>query len=166
MILVFSPGTQGGPLEHVIAAKAVSFHEALSDGFMEYALQVKKNAQAMAQELVKKDYHIISGGTDNHLMLIDLRNKNITGKLAEAALGEAEITVNKNMVPFDERSPFVTSGIRIGSSAITTRGLVEDDMTQIVDWIDQVITDPENATLLSGIKADVSKKMSAYPLFQ
>ena len=130
------PGNQGGPLEHIIAAKAIAFSEALTDEFLHYQIQVKKNAAAMAQAFVAKDYHLISGGTDNHLMLIDLRNKNITGKEAEAALGKAEITVNKNMVPFDDKSPFVTSGIRIGTPAVTTRGLKEDDMIVIVDLID------------------------------
>src|SRR5690606_22445935 len=122
------PGTQGGPLEHIIAAKAVAFGEALSDEYMEYVLQVKKNAATLAKELVDRDYKLISGGTDNHLMLIDLSNKNITGKAAEEALGKADITVNKNMVPFDKRSPFVTSGIRIGSAAISSRGLKEAEM--------------------------------------
>ena len=134
------PGNQGGPLEHVIAAKAVAFAEALSEDFLFYILQVKKNAQVMADEFVKRDYKIISGGTDNHMMLIDLRNKNITGKDAESVLGKAEITVNKNMVPFDDKSPFVTSGIRIGTAAVTTRGLKEDDMIKIVDFIDKAIT--------------------------
>ena len=126
------PGTQGGPLEHIIGAKAIAFEEALSDDYMNYAMQVKKNASVMADELIKKDYHIISGGTDNHLMLIDLRSKDVTGKAAEEALGKAEITVNKNMVPFDTQSPFVTSGIRVGTAAMTTRGFKEDDMVKIV----------------------------------
>ena len=130
------PGNQGGPLEHIIAAKAIAFSEALTDEFLHYQIQVKKNAAAMAKAFVAKDYHLISGGTDNHVMLIDLRNKNITGKEAEAALGKAEITVNKNMVPFDDKSPFVTSGIRIGTPAITTRGLKEEDMILIVNLIE------------------------------
>jgi len=159
------PGTQGGPLEHVIAAKAVAFGEALSDAFFDYTLQVQKNARKLAQALVDKGYHIISGGTDNHCMLIDLRNKNITGKDAENALGEADITVNKNMVPFDDKSPFVTSGIRIGTAAVTTRGLKEDDMVKIADLIDRVISDHENEDKLNGIKKEVNAMMGQYPLF-
>ena len=159
------PGNQGGPLEHVIAAKAVAFGEALTDAFMYYILQVKKNAHAMAQAFVAKDYNIISGGTDNHMMLIDLRNKDITGKEAEEALVKADITVNKNMVPFDDKSPFVTSGIRVGASAITTRGLVEDDMHAIVDLIDEVITNSSNETLLKGVAEKVNTMMSGRPLF-
>ncbi|HAD98410.1 MAG TPA: serine hydroxymethyltransferase [Cryomorphaceae bacterium] len=159
------PGTQGGPLEHVIAAKAVAFGEALSDAFFDYTLQVQKNARKLAQALVDKGYHIISGGTDNHCMLIDLRNKNITGKDAENALGEADITVNKNMVPFDDKSPFVTSGIRIGTAAVTTRGLKEDDMVKIADLIDRVIADHENEDKLNGIKKEVNAMMGQYPLF-
>ncbi len=134
------PGNQGGPLEHIIAAKAIAFGEALSDDFLHYMLQVKKNAAAMAKAFVDRGYNIISGGTDNHMMLIDLRNKNITGKDAEQALVKADITVNKNMVPFDDKSPFVTSGIRVGTPAITTRGLKEEDMEGIVSLIDEVIT--------------------------
>ena len=159
------PGMQGGPLEHVIASKAVAFNEALSAGFGEYTDQVIKNAQAMAMAFVDKGYEIISGGTDNHLMLIDLRNKNITGKEAEFALGLADITINKNMVPFDTRSPFVTSGIRIGSAAITTRGVKQDDCKQIVDWVDYVLMNHENETKLKDIAAQVHAKMSQYPLF-
>ena len=143
------PGNQGGPLEHIIAAKAIAFSEALTDEFLHYQIQVKKNASAMAQAFVAKGYDLISGGTDNHVMLIDLRNKNITGKEAEAALGKAEITVNKNMVPFDDKSPFVTSGIRIGTPAVTTRGLREDDMIVIVDLIDEVINNSENEDVLN-----------------
>ena len=127
------PGNQGGPLEHVIAAKAVAFGEALTDDFMHYIVRVRNNAQAMAKALIARDYNIISGGTDNHMMLVDLRNKDISGKDAEHALVKAEITANKNMVPFDDKSPFVTSGIRFGTAAITTRGLVEDDMEQVVN---------------------------------
>jgi glycine hydroxymethyltransferase len=138
------PGNQGGPLEHIIAAKAVAFGEALKDEFFRYSLQVQKNAKAMAEAFVKRGYNIISGGTDNHMMLIDLRNKNISGKEAENALVKAEITVNKNMVPFDDKSPFVTSGIRVGTAAITTRGLVEADMETIVDMMDRVIADHTN----------------------
>ncbi|WP_370390918.1 serine hydroxymethyltransferase [uncultured Winogradskyella sp.] len=160
------PGNQGGPLEHVIAAKAIAFGEALTDEFLHYMLQVKKNADAMAKAFVAKDYHLISGGTDNHMMLIDLRNKNITGKAAEEALGKADITVNKNMVPFDTESPFVTSGIRVGTPAITTRGLKEDDMAYVVDLIDEVILNYENDTVLEGIAEKVNNLMSGRPLFQ
>ncbi len=160
------PGNQGGPLEHIIAAKAIAFSEALTDEFLHYQIQVKKNAAAMAQAFVAKDYHLISGGTDNHVMLIDLRNKNITGKEAEAALGKAEITVNKNMVPFDDKSPFVTSGIRIGTPAVTTRGLKEDDMIVIVDLIDEVINNSENEDILKSVKEKVHNLMSHRPLFK
>ena len=150
------PGNQGGPLEHIIAAKAIAFGEALTDEFLKYQIQVKKNAAAMAQAFVAKDYHIISGGTDNHMMLIDLRNKNITGKEAENALVKADITVNKNMVPFDDKSPFITSGIRIGTAAVTTRGLVEHDMAIIVDLIDEVINDFQNEDLLEAVASKVN----------
>ena len=160
------PGNQGGPLEHIIAAKAIAFSEALTDEFLHYQIQVKKNAATMAQAFVAKDYHLISGGTDNHVMLIDLRNKNITGKEAEAALGKAEITVNKNMVPFDDKSPFVTSGIRIGTPAVTTRGLKEDDMIVIVDLIDEVINNSENEDILKSVKEKVHNLMSHRPLFK
>ena len=159
------PGNQGGPLEHIIAAKAIAFGEALTDEFMHYILQVKKNAAAMAKAFVAKDYHLISGGTDNHMMLIDLRNKNITGKDAEQALVKAEITVNKNMVPFDDKSPFVTSGIRVGSAAVTTRGLKEADMTIIVDLIDEVINNYENETVLEQVASKVNLMMKDKPLF-
>ena len=159
------PGNQGGPLEHVVAAKAVAFGEALSEDFLSYILQVKKNAHVMADEFLKRDYKIISGGTDNHMMLIDLRNKNITGKDAESVLGKAEITVNKNMVPFDDKSPFVTSGIRIGTAAITTRGLKEDDMIKIVDFIDKAITNNDDEHFLHQISTDVKDFMSHRPLF-
>ena len=159
------PGTQGGPLEHVIAAKAVAFGEALTDDYMQYVLQVKKNAAVMARTFVEKGYHIISEGTDNHMMLIDLRSKNITGKAAEAALGKADITVNKNMVPFDDKSPFVTSGIRVGSAAVTTRGLLEADMERIANYIDEVITHHENEAKLIQIKDEINQWMSGYPLF-
>ncbi len=159
------PGTQGGPLEHVIAAKAVSYGEALSDEYMHYCVQVIKNAQTLAKALVGKGYKIISGGTDNHCMLIDLRNKKITGKEAEKALGEADITVNKNMVPFDDKSPFVTSGIRIGSPAITSRGLAEKDCVKIVDLIDAALMNKDNAKELAKIKKKVNTMMEKYPLF-
>lgn len=159
------PGNQGGPLEHIIAAKAIAFGEALSDEFMHYILQVKKNASAMAQAFVNRGYHIISGGTDNHMMLIDLRNKNITGKEAEAALGKADITVNKNMVPFDDKSPFVTSGIRIGTAAVTTRGLKEADMETIVTYIDDAIINHTNEEKLEAIAVKVNDMMSEKPLF-
>lgn len=159
------PGNQGGPLEHIIAAKAIAFGEALSDEFMHYILQVKKNAAAMAKAFVSKDYYIISGGTDNHMMLIDLRNKNITGKEAEAALGKADITVNKNMVPFDDKSPFVTSGIRVGTAAVTTRGLKEADMETIVGYIDEAITNFQDDDKLEAIADKVNEMMSSKPLF-
>ena len=159
------PGIQGGPLMHTIASKAVAFGEALSDDYFHYMLQVKKNASVMAQEFVKRGYKIVSGGTDNHMMLIDLRNKNISGKAADAALSKADITVNKNMVPFDDKSPFVTSGIRIGTSAITTRGLVESDMLKIVELIDKVIMNHENDDILAGIGVDVNEMMSKFPIF-
>lgn len=159
------PGTQGGPLEHIIAAKAIAFGEALSDDYMQYILQVKKNAAAMASAFMERGYGIISGGTDNHLMLIDLGNKNITGKDAENALGEADITVNKNMVPFDARSPFVTSGIRVGTSAITTRGLKEKHMDKIVEYIDEVISDPGNEAHLKKVRKKVHELMEKHPLY-
>jgi len=159
------PGNQGGPLEHIIAAKAIAFGEALTDEFLNYQIQVKKNAAALAKAFVAKDYHIISGGTDNHMMLIDLRNKNITGKQAENALVKADITVNKNMVPFDDKSPFITSGIRIGSAAITTRGLQESEMESIVDLIDQVICNFEDEEKLEAIAEKVNEMMQDKPLF-
>ncbi|MES2410961.1 MAG: serine hydroxymethyltransferase [Bacteroidota bacterium] len=159
------PGNQGGPLEHIIAAKAVAFGECLSDEFFTYAMQVQKNAKAMAAAFVKRGYNIISGGTDNHMMLIDLRNKNISGKDAEIALGKAEITVNKNMVPFDDKSPFVTSGIRVGTPAITTRGMVESDMEAIVDLIDRAITNAANDELLEEMADEVNDMMSERAIF-
>ncbi|WP_088324759.1 serine hydroxymethyltransferase [Polaribacter tangerinus] len=159
------PGNQGGPLEHVIAAKAIAFGEALTDEFLEYQIQVKENAAAMAREFVAKGYNIISGGTDNHCMLIDLRNKNISGKDAEIALGKADITVNKNMVPFDDKSPFVTSGIRVGTPAITTRGLKVADMKTVVNFIDEAITNANNDEALHEIGDRVAEMMSARRLF-
>ena len=159
------PGNQGGPLEHIIGAKAIAFGEALTDEFLHYMVQVKKNASVMAQAFVDKGYDIISGGTDNHMMLIDLRNKNVTGKAAEEALGVADITVNKNMVPFDDKSPFVTSGIRIGTAAVTTRGLKEEDMGVIVDLIDEAISNHENQEVLEAVAAKVNTMMSHRPLF-
>ena len=159
------PGMQGGPLEHIIAAKAVAFGEALSDSFLHYQIQVKKNAAAMAKAFVARDYQIISGGTDNHMMLIDLRNKNISGKEAENALVKAEITVNKNMVPFDDKSPFITSGIRVGTAAVSTRGLKESDMDQIVALIDQVINHPEDEDVIHRVGKTVNELMSSKPLF-
>lgn len=160
------PGTQGGPLEHIIAAKAIAFGEALSEAYMQYIMQVKKNAAVMAKAFVDRGYHIISNGTDNHLMLIDMRSKNITGKEAEATLGKADITVNKNMVPFDDKSPFVTSGIRVGTAAITTRGLVESDMDRIVSYIDEAVMHPTDDKKLSQIKAEINQWMSGFPLFK
>lgn len=160
------PGTQGGPLEHVIAAKAVAYEEALSDEYLHYCIQVIKNAQTMAKALIEKGYKIISGGTDNHCMLIDLRNKNITGKDAEKALGEADITVNKNMVPFDDKSPFVTSGIRIGTPAITSRGLKEKDCLKVVDFIDSTLKNKDNPKELAKLRAKINTMMSKYPLFK
>ena len=160
------PGTQGGPLEHIIAAKAIAFGEALTDEYGEYIKQVGLNAKAMAKAFVAKGYGIISGGTDNHLMLIDLRNKNITGKLAENVLEKADITVNKNMVPFDDKSPFVTSGMRVGTAAITSRGFKESHMQLIVDLIDEVLTNPENDTILNQVKQKVQNLVSNFPLYK
>ena len=159
------PGVQGGPLEHVIAAKAVAFGEALSDEFFEYIVQVQKNARALAASLMDMDYFITSGGTDNHSMLIDLRNKNVTGKAAEIALGKADITVNKNMVPYDDKSPFITSGIRLGTPAITSRGLKENHMHEIADLINQVIMNYDNDKKLEKICKSVNKLMKDFPLF-
>jgi glycine hydroxymethyltransferase len=159
------PGTQGGPLEHVIAAKAIAFGEALTPAFVTYQKQTALNAQALAAAMVDRGYHIISGGTDNHLMLIDLRSKNVTGKQAEQALVLADITVNKNMVPFDTRSPFVTSGIRIGTPAMTSRGMVQRDMLQIADWIDRLILDITNEPLIATIKQEVNAYMTQFPLY-
>ena len=159
------PGTQGGPLEHVIAAKAVAFAEALTDEYFEYIVQVAKNAKAMARAFVERRYKIISDGTDNHLMLIDLRSKNLTGKLAEDALIQADITINKNMVPFDTQSPFVTSGMRIGTPAVTTRGMKEKDMEKIVDMIDEVLKKPEDQKHLKSVKKKVNRFVQKFPLY-
>ncbi len=163
--LAVFPGNQGGPLEHIIAAKAIAFGEALTEEFLHYMIQVKKNAAAMAEAFVARDYKIISGGTDNHMMLIDLRNKNITGKEAEHVLVKADITANKNMVPFDDKSPFITSGIRFGTAAVTTRGLNEDDMKIIVSFIDEVLSHPNDEEVISGVKENVNKMMRKRPLF-
>lgn len=160
------PGTQGGPLEHIIAAKAIAFGEALSEAYMKYIIQVKKNAEAMAAALVSRGYQLISGGTDNHMMLIDLRNKNISGRDAENALGEASITVNKNMVPFDDKSPFVTSGIRVGTAAVSTRGLKEKHMEKIVELIDEVISNPNNQTQAKKVRKKVNEMMGKHPLYK
>lgn len=159
------PGTQGGPLEHVIAAKAIAFGEILTDEFLVYQQQVQKNAQAMAKNFTDKGYQIISGGTDNHLMLIDLRNKNISGKKAEQVLGHADITANKNMVPYDDKSAFVTSGIRFGVAAVTTRGMVESDMAFVVNAIDKALMNPDDAALLEKLKGEVNEFMSQFVLY-
>lgn len=160
------PGTQGGPLEHVIAGKAVAFGEALTPAYKTYTRQVMDNAQAMAAAFVERGYHIISGGTDNHLMLIDLRNKGVSGKVAEQVLGEADITVNKNMVPFDDKSPFVTSGFRVGTAAVTTRGFTAADCLQTVAWIDRLIQAPEDAATIAAVKQEVNNYMMKFPLYQ
>ncbi|MBL7842479.1 MAG: serine hydroxymethyltransferase [Cyclobacteriaceae bacterium] len=159
------PGTQGGPLEHVIAAKAIAFEEALSDDYLKYVIQVVKNAKAMAAAFIAKGYSIISGGTDNHLMLIDLRSKNLTGKIAEETLIKADITINKNMVPFDTQSPMVTSGMRIGTPAITTRGLKEKDVLKVVDLIDEALRAPDKADNLKVVKKKVNNFMKKFPLY-
>jgi glycine hydroxymethyltransferase len=163
--LAVFPGTQGGPLEHVIAAKAVAFYEILQPEFAAYTRQVVVNAQTMAQAFTDKGYNIISGGTDNHLMLIDLRNKNISGKKAENTLVKADITLNKNMVPYDDKSPFVTSGIRIGVPAITTRGLRQGDMQQVVNWLDRVLLSPDDEAVIATVKGEVNEFMKAFPLY-
>jgi glycine hydroxymethyltransferase len=160
------PGTQGGPLEHVIAAKAIAFQEALSDDYLEYAKQVKKNASVMAKAFLDLGYQIISGGTDNHLMLIDLRSKNLTGKIAETTLIKADITINKNMVPFDDKSAFVTSGMRIGTAAMTTRHLKEADMLKIVEFIDAVLMNHENESKIASVRKEVNKMMEQFPLYR
>ena len=159
------PGTQGGPLEHVIAAKAIAFGEALTDEYLQYVVQVAKNAKAMAAAFTSKGYKIISGGTDNHLMLIDLRSKSLTGKLAEEALIQADITINKNMVPFDTQSPMVTSGMRIGTPAITTRGMMEKDVVKVVDLIDEALKRPTDSKHLKAVKRKVNTMMKKFPLF-
>ncbi|MEI6594473.1 MAG: serine hydroxymethyltransferase [Bacteroidota bacterium] len=159
------PGTQGGPLEHVIAAKAVAFGEALSDDYKKYIKQVQKNAQVLSASFIERGYKIISGGTDNHLMLIDLRNKNVSGKVAENALVKADITVNKNMVPFDDKSPFVTSGIRVGAAAVTTRGLKEKQMEKIVELIDRVIVKNEDEKTIKDVRKKVNSMMEDFPLY-
>jgi glycine hydroxymethyltransferase len=159
------PGIQGGPLMHIIMAKAVAFGEALQDSFTDYVLQVRENAQKLAQELVNRNYHIISNGTDNHLMLVDLSNKNISGKAAEIALGKAGITVNKNMVPYDLRSPFVTSGIRVGTPAATTRGMKEEEMIKIAEFIDRAVMNSEDEKALAEVLVDVKNLCSSFPLF-
>jgi glycine hydroxymethyltransferase len=160
------PGTQGGPLEHIIAAKAIAFGEALSDSYMKYILQVKKNGAAIAKAFTDRGYEIVSGGTDNHLVLIDLRNKNVTGKAAENALVKADITINKNMVPYDDKSPFITSGIRIGTAAVTTRGMKEKQMDAIVALIDEVLKDPENEPSLEKVRKSVHKLTEKFPLYK
>jgi glycine hydroxymethyltransferase len=165
MDMAVFPGVQGGPLEHVIAAKAISFGEILSDNYTQYAKQVQLNAQAMAKAFVAKQYNIISGGTDNHLMLIDLRNKNITGKKAQETLDKAHITLNKNAVPFDDKSPFVTSGIRVGVPAITTRGMKEQHMQTVVDLIDRVLMNIDTTEVVSGVSKDVHEFMKQFPLY-
>jgi glycine hydroxymethyltransferase len=164
--LAVFPGTQGGPLEHIIAAKAIAFGEALSEHYMKYITQVKKNGAAIAKAFLEKGYEIVSGGTDNHLVLIDLRNKNVTGKAAENALVKADITINKNMVPFDDKSPFITSGIRIGTAAVTTRGMKEKEMAIIVELIDEVINDPENEHSLDKVRKKVHKLTEKFPLYK
>ncbi len=156
---------QGGPLEHVIAAKAVAFGEALQPEFKDYGRQVIRNAHVMAEEFVQRGYHIISGGTDNHLMLIDLRSKGVTGKLAENALGEADITVNKNMIPFDPQPPMTTSGIRIGAAAVTSRGFREDDCRRVVEWVDAVLSQPENSAQHAAVRSEVNTFMKNFPLY-
>ena len=160
------PGTQGGPLEHVIAAKAIAFQEALSEEYLQYIVQVAKNAKAMAKAFVDKGYKIISDGTDNHLMLIDLRSKRLTGKIAEESLIKADITINKNMVPFDTQSPFVTSGMRIGTPAVTTRGMMEKDVVKVVDLIDEVLKKPEDEKHLKAVKRKVNGFMKKFPLYE
>lgn len=160
------PGQQGGPLEHVIAAKAIAFGEILTDEFKAYGKQIVANAQAMAKAFIAKDYKVISGGTDNHLMLIDLRNKGISGKKAERVLNEAHITLNKNMVPKDDKSPFVTSGIRVGVPAVTTRGMKEADMEKIVEWMDRIITDSDNEATIATVKEEVHAYMANFPLYK
>lgn len=160
------PGTQGGPLEHVIAAKAVAYEEALSEDYLNYVVQVSKNAKIMAKAFIDKGYKVISGGTDNHMMLIDLRSKDMTGKLAENTLIQADITINKNMVPFDDQSPFVTSGMRVGTAAVTTRGMKEDDMVKIVDLIDRVLMNHDNQDEIEAVKNEINSWMKQFPLYK
>lgn len=164
--LAVFPGTQGGPLEHIISAKAIAYGEALSDGYMDYIVQVKKNASVLADFLIEREYNIISGGTDNHLMLVDLRNKDLSGKEAEAILGEAGITTNKNMVPFDTRSPFVTSGVRFGTAAITSRGIKENEIIQIGELIDESIQKRADKAALASIHGKVKEMMAKFPLYK
>ena len=159
------PGNQGGPLEHVVGAKAIAFGEALEEDFLKYIVRVRNNAKTMANEFSNRNYNIISGGTDNHMMLIDLRNKNITGKDAEEALVKADITANKNMVPFDDKSPFITSGIRFGTPALTTRGVEEHEIAKVVDFIDEVINNYQNEDVLNKVKNEVNEFMSGRKLF-
>jgi glycine hydroxymethyltransferase len=163
--LAVFPGTQGGPLEHVIAAKAVAFHEILQDEFTVYAKQIISNAQALGTAFLEKGYDIVSGGTDNHLLLIDLRNKGISGKKAENTLVKADITINKNMVPFDDKSPFITSGIRVGVPAITTRGMKEGNMAQVAAWIDRVLMAPDDETVISTVRGEINEAMQEFPLY-
>ena len=163
--LAVFPGTQGGPLEHVIAAKAVAFHEILQDEFLTYAQQIIRNAKAMEKAFALRGYDMVSGGTDNHLLLIDLRNKGISGKKAENTLVQADITINKNMVPFDDKSPFVTSGIRVGVAALTTRGLQDQHMDQVVEWIDRSLMHAEDAHSINTIRTEVNIFMQQFPLY-
>lgn len=163
--LAVFPGTQGGPLEHVIAAKAVAFFEIMQPEFLAYTQQILANAKAMEKAFMQKNYDVVSGGTDNHLLLIDLRNKNVTGKKAENTLVKADITINKNMVPYDDKSPFITSGIRVGVPALTTRGLKENDMFQIVDWIDTIISDIDNEQKSAIVKKEINEYMKKFPLY-
>ncbi len=164
--LAVFPGTQGGPLQHVIAAKAIAFHEILQPSFLDYTNQILKNAKAMEIAFKERDYQIVSGSTKNHLLLIDLRNKNISGKKAENTLVKADITINKNMVPFDDKSPFITSGMRVGVSALTTRGFKENDIIKTVDWIDQILTQCENETEISRVKKEINHYMEDFPLYK
>jgi glycine hydroxymethyltransferase len=163
--LAVFPGTQGGPLEHVIAAKAVAFHEILQDEFLVYCQQVISNAKSMANAFGERGYEMVSGGTDNHLLLIDLRNKGISGKKAENTLVKADITINKNMVPFDDKSPFITSGIRVGVAALTTRGLKNQDMENVVDWIDRILKDTDNESEIHQVKSEINQFMQSFPLY-
>jgi glycine hydroxymethyltransferase len=163
--LAVFPGTQGGPLEHVIAAKAVAFLEILDDSFLVYAKQIIANAKALETGFLNKGYNIVSGGSDNHLLLIDLRNKNISGKKAENTLVKADITINKNMVPFDDKSPFITSGIRVGVPAVTTRGLKENHMQHIVDWLDRALMAPDDDQVISTIRGEVNEFMKGFPMY-